>query len=308
MQKPNALALALVTVVAGTFAVDASANVSVTATLPSLGAIVKEVGGDNVDVDVLAAPTQDPHYVDAKPSLVLRLNKAKLVVQNGLELENAWLKPLLLQARNPGILPGTNGFFDASQYVHLLGVPAGRIDRSMGDIHPGGNPHYLFDPRAAAAIAVAVGNKLATVDPEHTDLYKKRAAEFASKCQIFATEQTARFAKVEAAKRKVVSYHDSLGYLYDWLQLTQVATLEPKPGVPPDPGHVAQVLSIMKQQQVGVIVGEEFYPSSTSKTLANMTKGQLVVLPGGARFSEGQGYLAHMKIIADDLAKALGTP
>lgn len=290
------------------FAGTASANVSVTATLPSLGAIVKEVGGEFVDVEVLAAPTQDPHFVDAKPNLVLRLNKAKLVVQNGLELENAWLKPLLLQARNPDILPGTNGFFDASQVVHLLGVPAGKIDRSMGDIHPGGNPHYLFDPRAAAAIATALGSKLAVVDPEHADAYKKRATDFASKCQVFAAEQTARFAKVDATKRKVVSYHDSLGYLYDWLQLTQVATLEPKPGVPPDPGHVAQVLQIMKQQHVAVIVGEEFYPSTTSKQLASIAHAQVVVLPGGARFSEGQGYLAHLQVIADGLAKALGAP
>lgn len=286
----------------------AHAKVAVTATLPSLGAIARDVGGDNVEVDVLAAATQDPHFVDAKPSLVLRLNKAKVLLQNGLQLEQSWLQPLITQARNPDILPGASGSFDASQFVHLLGTTTGKIDRSMGDIHPGGNPHYLFDPRAAAAIAVALGNKLAVVDAEHADFYKKNAADVAAKYTTFATEQTARFSKVPAEKRKVVAYHESLGYLFDWLQLTQVATLEPKPGVPPDPGHVAKVLQVMKQQQTGVVIGEEFYPSSTSKTLVGMTKGQLIVLPGGARFAENQTYLAHMKTIADSLAAAVGAP
>lgn len=283
----------------------ALAKLHVVATLPDLAAIATKVAGERADVHALASPRQDPHFVDPKPSLVLELSRADVVIVNGLQLEDAWLKPLLTQARNPKIQPGARGYLDASTLVDLLEVPTGKIDRSMGDVHPGGNPHYLFDPRRGAKVALGVAERLASVDPAHADEYQRRAQAYAQRLEAFAREQAARFGSLPKEQRDVVSYHRSLVYLFDWLGLDEAATLEPRPGIAPDPGHVARVLGLMKQREVRAIVQEEFYPTSTSKTLARLTKAELVVLHGGTRFLEGETYEQHLQHIAEDLHAAL---
>jgi zinc/manganese transport system substrate-binding protein len=183
--------------------------------------------------------------------------------------------------------------------VRNLIRPSGKIDRSMGDVHPGGNPHFLYDARAGADIARALGDKLAALDGANAATYKANASALAAKLDAFAQAQTARFAALPDAQRKVVTYHESYPYLLQWLKLDAVATVEPKPGVPPDPAHVAQVLTTMRGANVKVIVQEEYYPSSTSKTLTGMTHAKLVVLPGAARFSEGQSYLDHLTALTN---------
>jgi zinc/manganese transport system substrate-binding protein len=283
----------------------AYAKVKVVATLPSLAAIAKVVAGDDADVSALVSPDQDPHYVDPRPSLVLELARADLLIINGLDLESSWLDPLVTQSRNPKLQPGSAGRFDASVAVERLEVPLAKPDRAHGDVHPGGNPHYLFDARAGARVALGLGKRLGEIDPAHAAAYSDRSARYASALEKLAAQQRARFETLPAGKRRVVSYHQSLSYLYDWLRIEQVITVEPKPGVPPHPGHVAKVLKTMKGDKLGVVVQEAFYPKNTSRTLTKLTKGELVVLPGGTRFKDGQTFEAHLLEISEALHAAL---
>ena len=157
----------------------AAARLAVATTTPSLGALVKEIGGDRVEVTPLSAPSEDPHYVDARPSLILTLNKADLLVTMGMELESGWLPNLQTQARNAKILRGGPGYLEASAFVQPLEVPTGKLDRAMGDLHPGGNPHYLHDARAAARVVTGLGERMAQLDPLNAQEYRKHAKVFA---------------------------------------------------------------------------------------------------------------------------------
>lgn len=282
------------------------APLKVVATLPSLAALASEIGGPLVQVESLSSPRQDPHYVDARPSLILQLNRADLLIENGLELEVGWLPPLLLQARNPKISPGAPGLMDASRFAKLLQVPQGAVSRRMGDVHPGGNPHFLLDPRAGASIAEAIGQRLGEIDSAHAEAYRAKAASVSKQLRDLATEQHARFAALPAPQRRLCVYHESLPYLIDWLGLQQVATVEPRPGIAPDPQHVAAVLQTLRSSGAQVLAQEEFYPQNTSKTLVQLAKARLVVLPGGARFAEGQHYAEHARSLADALYAAMG--
>lgn len=289
------------------FAPAAQAKLRVAATLPDLASIAKEVGKEHVDVTALASPRQDPHYVDPRPSLLVALSRADLVVVNGLQLEQSWLQPLLVQARNADIQVGAPGYVDASTFVALLQVPQMQISRAMGDIHPGGNPHFTFDPRRAAQIAAGLAERMARLDPDHTQAYRENAKAFADDMSALATEARARFARLTPKQRRVVSYHLSLVYLWDWLAIEELINVEPKPGIPPDPAHVAKVLKLMKAQGVSAIVQEEFYPTNVSETLMKLTgaKAKTVILEGGTRFDEGQSYRTHIENILEVLHAAL---
>lgn len=281
------------------------AALKVVATLPSLAALAAEVGGKGVQVDVLASPGEDPHYVDAKPNLVVKLNRADLLISNGLELEVGWLPVLQQSARNPRILPGATGFLEVSHVVRLLEVPEGRIDRSMGDIHPGGNPHFLYDARAGAAIATAIGAKLESLDPSNANLYRTNATQTSNTLLRFAAEETQHFKALKPEQRLVVTYHKSLVYLCDWLGLQPVMTVEPRPGIPPDPAQVAQVVATLRTLSTRVIFQEEFYPRGTSDTITRQVSGKVVAIAGGAKFKEGETYLAHLQAITREVYHAL---
>lgn len=283
-------------------ATPALAEVSVVATLPDLGALARAVGGDRVQVTVLASPAEDPHYVDPRPSFILALNKADLLLLNGMQLEAGWLAPLLVQARNGRIQAGAPGYLDASTVVQPIEVPA-TVDRAQGDIHPGGNPHFLFDPRAAQPIARLIGQRLAAVDPPNAALYQARAEAVATELKGLAEAQRARFAALPVEKRRVVAYHRSLGYLVQWLGLTQVQTVEPKPGIPPNPAHTAQVLQTMKATGARVILQESYYPARVSKTLARLVKGEVLQLAGGT--PKGGRYVDRIKALTDAIHAAL---
>ncbi len=281
----------------------ANAAVRVVATLPALGAIAREIGGNFVQVDVLVSPRQDPHYADARPDLVLTLARADLLLVSGLQLEAGWLPPLQNQARNAAILSGGAGYFDASVGQTLLQRPEGKVDRAQGDIHPGGNPHFLVDPRAAAVVAQRLGAVLARLDPSHADQLQQQAVALAQRLRALAAAQTQRFAQLPLAKRQIVVYHDSLPYLADWLQLRVVATVEPKPGIAPNPQQVASVLQTLRTAKVGVIAQEEYYPKNTSQTLCGLAPARLVVLPGGPQ--PGQNFAEFAKHAADLLYDGL---
>ncbi len=297
--------LALVVLVGLSAALPATA-VNVVASLPDVGAIAKEVVGEHGKVTVLASPEQDPHYVDPRPSHVVVLSRADLLIVNGLELEQAWLAPLLIQSRNSEILIGRRGYFDASTMVSLLQVPKMRIDRSMGDLHPGGNPHFTFDPRQAAKVAMGLAERLALIDPDHTADYRKNAQSFAEEVNALADKWRDKFDKLTGQQRRVVSYHQSLLYLWDWLGVQELVNVEPRPGIPPDPAHVAKVLKLMKAQGLNFIAQEDFYPTNVSQTLMKLTgsKTGIVLLEGATRFDKGQTYAQHVDHNAEVLYAA----
>lgn len=297
----TALVLALLTLLA----VSAEARVRVVATTPDLAAIAAAVGGDEVEVRTLSAPSQDPHYVDARPSLLVPMSRADLLMINGLDLEVGWLPSLQTNARNSAIQVGGRGFFDASQHVTRMQVPTRRIDRSMGDVHPGGNPHFTFDPRRAAEIATALSETLSRLEPSLESHWQQGASRFISELEALAQRQRERFAALPDEARRVVSYHQSLIYLFDWLQLEEVATIEPLPGIDPNPRHTASVLQTMRTQSVDVVIQEEFYPRSVSNTLCSMTDATLVVIDGGTRFDAGQSYIDHIESIVDAIYTAV---
>src|SRR5690606_11168013 len=168
------------------------------------------------------------------------------------------------------------------------------LDRAMGDIHPGGNPHFTHDPRQGARIARALGDIMARLDGRNAEHYRQGAARFAQRADALAQEQEKRFAALPAQRRRIVAYHASLPYLNNWLQLEQVITIEPKPGIQPTPGHVATVLQRMKSTGVKVIVQEEHYPQNVSQTLRELAAAKLVIIPTSTRFSEGQSYLQRV--------------
>lgn len=281
------------------------ADLRVVASLPALGALVREIGGEHVTVDVLASSDEDPHFVDARPNFVVKLARADLLVSNGLELEGGWLPVVAQQARNAAILPGGRGAFEASEAVTLLDVPTGRLDRAMGDVHPGGNPHFLYDPRAGAAIALALGARMGELDPTNAATYSAAADALADRLNAIAAQYAASFAALPATQRLVVEYHASFAYLYDWLGLESIGQVEPRPGVPPDPGHVAELRSSMLTRGARVILQETFYPSSTSETLAEAVDGEVVLVAGGVAFDDGQTYSAFATQIAEELYVAL---
>lgn len=284
----------------------AEAKVKVVATLPTLAAIAKEVGGDAVEVTSLSSSTQDAHFVDARPNLALALNKADLLVVNGLELETGWLPVLLTGSRNSRIQPGNKGYLDVSTLVPLKQIPQQKIDRGMGDIHPGGNPHFLTDPRNGGRVAVGLATKLATLDPANAAGYKRRASALKAEADALAGRQSKRFADLQVVERHVVTYHDSWIYFLDWMNLIAIGTIEPKPGISPDPGHVAWLLGHMRKVHADVIMQEAYYPARIGSLLADKAKATLVVLPGGADFQGGQKYLAYVQELADKTYAAIG--
>lgn len=296
-----------VLLVGTSFVQDVQAKLKIVATLPDLGAIAREIGGAHADVTVLASATEDPHYVDPKPSLILPLNRADVLILNGLELEIGWLPPLLVNARNSKIQQGGQGYFDASAFAHRMEVPKTRIDRSMGDIHPGGNPHFTFDPRQAACIGEALGSRLAALAPEHAAAFGANAQRFAHDLRTLAEAEATRFRALPKERRHIISYHQSLVYLLDWLGIHEVSAIEPRPGIPPDPAQVAKVLKLIRTYSIRAIIQEEHYPRRTSQTLAKLGKVKLLVIPTATRFKKGERYIDHLKAISKELYDALAS-
>lgn len=296
------LRLALILAAISSFSTVALADVRVVATLPALGALVSDVGGGHVEVTTLASASEDPHYVEARPDFVLSLSRADLVVAVGMELEVGWLPTLRQQARNPAITGG-NGYFEAATAVSAMHVPAS-LDRAQGDVHPGGNPHFIYDARAMAQVARAIGERLAVLDPAQADAYRAGGEATARSLEAMAADQQARFAALPSSSRAIAAYHDSFPYMTDWLGLRQVATVEPRPGVPPTPSHTASVVSTMRSERARVVLQEGFYPASTSQTIASMVGGSVVIWSAGP--APGESCEAWLRRGAEALYDALG--
>ncbi|MDH5675014.1 MAG: zinc ABC transporter substrate-binding protein [Myxococcales bacterium] len=267
----------------------ALAELRVVTTTSDLAAIAKAVGGDRVEVTALSLHTQDPHFVDARPHLTLALARADLLLQVGLELEVGWLPTLQTGSRNARIQRGAPGHLDCSQLVARLEVPTGRVDRSMGDVHPGGSPHYLMDPRRAEKVAAGVAERMAKLDAGLAAHYRAGAARFAKALRSARGGWEKRLAKLRG--KPVIAYHRSFAYLADWLGLRVVAHVEPKPGVSPNPRHIAHVLMLTRSQGVRAILQESYYPANASRALAERSSAQLVIIPGGPDMRRGESYL-----------------
>lgn len=224
-------------------ALPSHAALRVLACEPEWGALAQELGGNLVEVSVATSALQDPHQIQARPSLIARARNADLVVCTGAELEIGWLPVLLQQSANARVQAGQPGNFAAADFVPKLDVP-GRLDRSQGDVHAAGNPHIQTDPRNIALVAAALAARLQQIDPAHAGKYARRHADFAQRWQQAIARWTALAAPLKGAA--VVSQHKAFVYLYDWLGLKEVAVLEPKPGVEPSASHLQAVLATLK--------------------------------------------------------------
>ncbi|MCC6751683.1 MAG: zinc ABC transporter substrate-binding protein [Deltaproteobacteria bacterium] len=280
----------------------ARAGLRIAATVPDLAALAREVAGARAEVFSLTLPTQDPHYADARPHLALQLNRANLLLTVGLGLEVGWLPTLLSGARNPAIQPGTAGHLDCSTLAQLKDVPQAKVDRSQGDVHPGGNPHYLTDPDNAVRIARVLGERLGQLDPAGAATYRRNALAFVAALGGARRRWLAFAASVRG--RPVVTYHKSWVYLTDFLGLRVVAQLEPKPGIPPSPSHVLQVMLLMRSERVSVLLQEDYYPDRTAQLMAEKTGARVVRLPGGTNLAGGERYLQRMEALVQRVVRA----
>jgi zinc/manganese transport system substrate-binding protein len=282
----------------------AAAAVKVVTTTEGLAALVREVGGDRVVVQSLSRGVQDPHFVDPNPMLAVRLRQAELLVDVGLDLEIGWLPPLVNQSRNGDIQPNGPRRLTAARFVHVLDVPKGPVDRSMGDIHPAGNPHFLVDPRAALAVTRAIAEKLAQLDPANAAHFTARSAEFGRRIEKDVARWKAALAPLRG--RPVVGHHQTLSYLLDWTGLRAVAYLEPKPGVPPPPSHLAEVVQIVKAEGVKGILIESYYDPKSAELVARHTGARVVVIPGDVGGARGAAtYPEYLELLVKLVTEAI---
>jgi zinc/manganese transport system substrate-binding protein len=267
-----ALALALSLLVTR----DALAVLSVFACEPEWGALVRELGGADLQVYVATTALQDPHHVQARPSLIAKLRRADLAVCTGAELEIGWMPVLLRQAHNPAIQPGRPGYFAAADQVHMREVPS-RLDRSEGDVHPYGNPHIQTDPRNIAAVAKALASRLAELDPGHADTYRQRYEDFDQRWRA----AMARWEEQGAALKglPIVVQHKSWTYLSHWLGLYEVAALERKPGVPPSSAYLAEVLAQLRSKPGRLVIRAAYQDPRASTWLSEHADIPAVELP-----------------------------
>jgi len=243
---------------------------------PEWGSLLRELGGDRVNVAEATNARQDPHHIEARPSLIARARRADLLVCTGAELEGGWLPLLLRQSGNARIQPGRPGYFEAAQFVRMLEAPT-RLDRAEGDVHAGGNPHIQTDPRNIAKVAQALAQRLGEIDPANAAHYAARHKDFSARWQA----ATARWEQAAAALKgtPIVVQHKGFPYLEAWLGLKQVAALEPKPGIEPSSAHLSEVLAQLQRQPAKMVLRAAYNDGRASEWLTERSKVPVVVLP-----------------------------
>jgi zinc/manganese transport system substrate-binding protein len=280
-----------------------ASKLRVVATTPDLASITREIGGDAVDVAALAKPTEDPHFVDAKPSFIVTLNRADVLVEGGAELELGWLPPLMENSRNTKIAAGAPGHIVASEGIRMLEIPT-TFDRSKGDIHSKGNPHYLTDPMNAKIVAANIATHLAQVDPANAATYKANLAKFNTRIDAKLAQWKQLLAPYAGAK--IVTYHKDFPYFAERFGLDVVENLEPKPGISPSPSHLAEVIQAMKTNHAHVILVQPFQNQRTAETVARQTAGRVLLVPQqpGAIAADST-YFDMMDYMVTTMANAL---
>jgi zinc/manganese transport system substrate-binding protein len=284
-------------------AFSAEAKLNVVATLPDFGSLAREIGGDKVDVAILAKPTEDPHFVDARPSFVVALRNADVLIDGGAELEIGWLPPLLQNARNPKLEIGKPGRVIASQGIRLMNVPA-NVTRAAGDVHALGNPHFMTDPIIAKAVAQHIAQSFSAVDAANATSYEANYKKF--EATINAKLQELGAALLPFKGQNVVAYHDSWPYFAHRFGVNIDIFLEPKPGIPPSPSHLAEVIAQIKAQHIKAIIVEPFQDKKIAEKVASATGATVVEFaqfPGGVTGTDS--YMKLIDTLVSRLAAAL---
>ena len=283
------------------------AEISIVTTVPDLAAIAKDIGGDNVKVKSLSKGYQNPHYVDAKPSYILDLNKADLLIYIGLDLEVGWLPVLVTGARNSKInTPNTNGNLNTSTLVPLMDVATTKVDRSQGDIHPAGNPHFLLDPRLAILVARGVAGRLAELDPENAATYESNLAGFTGSLESKIIEWDKMLEPYRGTK--IFTYHKLWTYFINWAGFDEAGTIEPKPGIPPSPKHVAELIKIAELSDVKLVLSANYYPKKTGERIAKDADIIFLSLPAQVGGEQGiNSYTDLIDAIVEEVTMALKT-
>jgi zinc/manganese transport system substrate-binding protein len=259
------------------FSTPLRAAVNVVTSTEDLAALTREVGGDKVKVDFIGRGYQDPHFVEAKPSFILKLHSADLLVLVGRELEIGWLPPLIQQSRNAKIQQGADGYLDASLSAEILEIPTGQITRAMGDVHPLGNPHYWLDPENGRRIARAIQQKLTAVAPGDAAYFASRLADFDKRVAEGEKRWDAMMAPYKGLK--IVTYHRSWPNFCKRFGLEVVGYVEPRPGIPPSPSHTIELIREMKRQNVKILLVEPYFDLKTPNSIGRETGAKVLVMP-----------------------------
>jgi len=265
---------AIVTASLFTSSIAAAKKLNVITATTDLASLAQEVGGDKINVESMAKGYQDPHFVEAKPSFLLKLQHADLLVVVGLQLEIGWLPPLITQSGNSRIQVGANGYLDAAQFAEILEIPQGSITRAMGDVHPLGNPHYWLDPDNGRRVAKGIAAKLGEMDPEDAAYFQQRDQDFERRLAEADKKWQADMKPFQG--RKVITYHNSAPNFAKHFGLNVVGFVEPRPGIPPTPSHTLDVINMMKRDHVKVIMVEPYFDRKTPDSIARESGGTVV--------------------------------
>ena len=285
-------------------AANVEAKLNVVATTPDIASIAREIGGDRIELTTLARPTEDPHFVDPKPSFIVKLNKADVLIHGGAELEVGWLPKLVEQARNAKIVGAAKGEVRCCEGVKMLEVPE-KLDRSAGDIHAAGNPHFLVDPENAKIVAHHIADAFSGLDAANKEFYDANAKRFMASIDTKLIEWQAKLAPFKG--QQVVAYHNSWRYFAERFGLKIEIFLEPKPGIPPSTAHLANVIVKMKELNARVVIVDPYLNRKTAETVARGTDAKVVNVtqfPGGVKGTEG-GYIVLMDYLVNSMAAAL---
>ena len=305
--KASASAAVVAVFLAGT---TANAQLRVVTSTEDLASITREVGGDRVDVVALARGYQDPHFVDPKPSFILAVNRADLYVAVGRDLELGWLPPLLTSSRNADVQPGASGYLDASRNVRILEIPTGQITRAMGDVHPLGNPHYWLDPGNGRLVAQAIRDKLSELSPAATAFFAQRYDDFDKR--LAAAEQRWDATMAPYMGAELVTYHRSWPNFMERFGLDVIGYVEPRPGIPPSPLHIIELIGEMRSSGARIIVVEPYFSLRTPQSIANQLDGGevLVLAPSVGGVDEATDYIQlfeyNVKLLAGALQQVAG--
>jgi zinc/manganese transport system substrate-binding protein len=286
--------------------VGAEPPLRVLATLPDLWSITRVLVGDLGQVQVATRPGQNPHDLEIRPSQILLVRRAEILVRNGLE-EDAWIDPVVEGSGNPRLLRGSPAVIEAARGLALLKVPTGPVDRALGDVHPSGNPHYTLDPGTLPVVTANITGALARLRPDLAAQLEVNRRDFLTRLE----EHFRRWRELLAPHRgaRVVSYHDSWPYFYQAYGLSELGVIEDRPGVPPSPQHLANLVRQMKEQRARVVVLESWYPPETAAAVARLAGARLVVIPQSPGATRGtEDYIAHMDYLVTTLARALAEP
>ncbi len=253
----------------------AAKKLNVVTATTDMAALAQEVGGDRITVESIARGYQDPHFVEAKPSFLLKLRQADLLVVVGLQLEIGWLPPLITQSGNPRIQVGAAGYLDASQFAEILEIPTGVVTRAMGDVHPLGNPHYWLDPDNGRRVARGIAGKLAELDPADQAYFEQRFQDFDKR--LTAAEQKWDAEMLPYHGKKVVTYHNSFTNFAKHFHLEVIGYVEPRPGIPPTPTHTIELIGLMKRQDCKLVLVEPYFDLKTPNSIGSATGAMVMV-------------------------------